>query len=61
MPTFLKLKRHAVGVALLIVTAGLTGCYYGPRPYAYAAPGYGYHQGYYAGSAYGYGRDGGRW
>jgi hypothetical protein len=63
MPTILKLKRYAAGVALLVATAGLTGCYYGPRPYGYAAPGYGYHQGYYAGPAYGYGygRGDGRW
>jgi hypothetical protein len=64
MPTILKLKRYAAGAALLVATVGLTGCYYGPRPYAYAAPGYGYHQGYYAAPAYGYGYGyyrGGRW
>jgi hypothetical protein len=64
MPTVLKLKRYAAGAVLLVATAGLTGGYvapaYGPRPYAYAAPGYGY-PGYYAGPAYGYGRGGGRW
>jgi hypothetical protein len=62
MPTILKLKRYAAGAALLVATAGLTGCYvapaYGPRPYVYAAPGYAapaYGYGYYHGPAYGYG------
>jgi hypothetical protein len=63
MPTILKLKRYVAGAALLVATIGLTGCYYGPRHYAYG-PGYGYHQGYYAGGGYGYGNGysrGGRW
>jgi hypothetical protein len=70
METILKLKKYIACTALVAVAAGLSGCYvaparyYGPRPYAYAAPGpaYGYY--HYSGRPYGYGngyyRDG-RW
>lgn len=54
------LKKYAAGAALVLATAGLTGCYvapgyYGPRPYVYAAPAYGpaYGYGYYHGYGYG--------
>jgi len=52
------LTKYAAGAALVLATAGLTGCYvapayYGPRPYVYAAPAYGPAYGYYRGYGYG--------
>ena len=61
MEKILKLKKYAACAVLAATTVALSGCYvapayYGPRPYAYAAPApaYGYYRPYARPYAYGY-------